>query len=88
MAMKCSDRPQKEGCAELKKMTEDILRSMPYSSLSFDIRAKKFATSIDKPAGVELNTWDLAVKTEQDIDRDMLQKVSKYLIPYESPFNY
>jgi glucan phosphoethanolaminetransferase (alkaline phosphatase superfamily) len=87
MGVKCSDHPQKDGCSELKKSTEDILQGAPYSSLSFDIRAKKFATSIDRPAGVELNTWDLAVKTKQDIDHDMLQRVSKYLIPYESPFN-
>ncbi len=88
MGVKCAARPEKEGCAELKRSTESILRGAPYSSLSFDILTKKFATSIDRPAGVEWNTWDLNVKTEQDIDRGMLQRVSKYLIPYESPFNY
>jgi hypothetical protein len=84
----CSNRLKAENCAQLRRSTEGILSGAPYSSLSFDIRAKKFATSIHVPAGVELNTWDLAVKTERDIDHDMLQRVSKYLIPYESPFNY
>jgi hypothetical protein len=88
MGVKCSDNPEKTECAEMKKSIERILRSTPYSSLSLDIRARKFVASIDMPAGVAMDILDLSVKAEKDIDRDMLQRVNKYVIPYESPFNY
>jgi hypothetical protein len=86
--MKCSRGPQISDCDVLRTSIEEALQSTPYSSLSFDIRTKEFAVSIHRPAGVEMNTWDLAVKTGKDLDRDMLQRVTKYMIPYESVFDY
>jgi heptose-I-phosphate ethanolaminephosphotransferase len=86
--IKCSIDPETPDCARFKQSVEGILRRVPFSSLSFDIRAKRFAVSIDKPAGVEMNTWDLNAKMASDIDRDMLQKTTKYLIPYVSRFEY
>jgi len=88
MAVKCSEQQERPGCEALRKSVEETLRSAPYSSLSFDIRAKRFATSISRPAGVEMNIWDLHVKAEKDLDREMLQRAGKYQIPYESAFDY
>jgi hypothetical protein len=86
--IRCSENPNRSECTKLKKSIEGILRSTPYSSLSFDIVAAKYATSIDRPSGVEMDTWDLSLKSENNLDRGMLQRVTKYQIPYESPFNY
>jgi len=88
VGIRCSDHPEKLECAELAKSIEAILRSTPYTSLSFDILASRYATSIDRPIGVEINTWDLSVRRENDLDCGMLKRVTKYQILYESPFNY
>jgi glucan phosphoethanolaminetransferase (alkaline phosphatase superfamily) len=86
--IQCSTNPETPDCTKLRKTVEGILRRVPYSSLSFDVRAKRFAISIDKPSGVEMNTWDVTVKKAADLDRDMLQRTTKYLIPYVSRFEY
>ena len=66
----CSEHPGKPECETLKRTVVSALRETPYTSLSFDIKAKRFAVPIATAAGVEMNTWDLDVKSAADIDRE------------------
>jgi glucan phosphoethanolaminetransferase (alkaline phosphatase superfamily) len=84
----CSEHPEKRGCERFMRTVTSALRGAPFSSLSFDIKAKRIAVPIAKLAGVEMNTWDLGVKSAADVDREMLRDSTKYLIPYESHFDY
>jgi glucan phosphoethanolaminetransferase (alkaline phosphatase superfamily) len=86
--IRCSQTPEAAGCAAFVDQVLATISNLPYSSLSFDIRAQILAQSVKRQHKIQLNTWDTNVKQRSDLDLDLLNEVSMYLVPYCSRFDY
>jgi len=86
--IRCSQTPQAGGCAAFVDRVVATISNLPYSSLSFDIRAQILAQSVRRRHNIQLNTWDTRVEQRGDLDLDLLTEVNMYLIPYRSRFDY
>ena len=65
-----------------------IISSLPYNSLSFDVRAKRCAKVIQSRRNIQLNTWDADLEQVGKIDLGLLREVNMYLLPYHTRFDY
>ena len=86
--IRCSQSPAAVGCAEFALHVLTTISNLPYSSLSFDVRAKLLAKAVQRRHNIQLNTWDAGLKQRGDIDPELLGEVSMYLIPYRSRCDY
>ena len=86
--IRCSQSPAAPGCAEFTDHVAAIISSLPYNSLSFDVRAKHCAKAIQGRRNIQLNTWDANLKQVGEIDLELLREVNMYLVPYHTRFDY
>lgn len=86
--IRCSQSASADGCSEFADRVVATISNLPFSSLSFDVRARSLAKAIQHRHNIQLNTWDVTVKQPGDIDPELLEEVSMYLIPYRSRFDY
>src|SRR5579859_6532848 len=86
--IRCSQSPAGPGCAEFTDHVVAIISSLPYNSLSFDVRAKRCAKAIQSRRNIQLNTWDANLKQAGEIDLELLREVNMYLLPYHTRFDY
>jgi glucan phosphoethanolaminetransferase (alkaline phosphatase superfamily) len=86
--IRCSQSPAAHGCAEFTDHVVAIISSLPYNSLSFDVRAKRCAKAIQSQRNIQLNTWDADLRQVDKIDFELLREVNMYLLPYHTRFDY
>lgn len=75
-------------CQKIARQVADVIDTMPFTDVSFDVHAYKFILQIPFSRPVMLNTWDLSARTKDDIVSRMSPRLRNFIVPYRSHFDY